>query len=419
MFNIVKNKNACILMNNIVELKMMLREDFALRGRTVGNDDLGVGLKKKEELKNCIDEINVKRALVSSVLFSVATPFVILMIHLFKLFDLHMWITLLISMFVELFQIANVLILYFLLKNKEVDKYKIVYIIYYGVTIAAFIAAAAMDMDNSGSEIIYIVTCVYFIFVPILNDKIRIPFIAGQTILMIFFILLLDLRLRSLFDIAIVQLGTTFLSKYQYNLTERIEKISENLRRKTLYSEQDALTGLTNRRGLKNKAELIWPYCQRRKVPVGIIALDIDFFKKYNDKFGHLEGDKCLKVIADTIKEATQRSSDIVTRTGGEEFLVFVQDITPKEILSLALNIRAKIEEQSIVHAYCGISKYVTVSMGISTTIPKFDYEFNDLYDEADRALYQAKKNGRNCIVFDGNLYGRMKDGMSQIIGME
>jgi len=170
---------------------------------------------------------------------------------------------------------------------------------------------------------------------------------------------------------------------------------------------------------LKKKAELIWSYCQRRKVPVGIIALDIDFFKKYNDKFGHLEGDKCLKVIANTLKESAKRSSDIVTRTGGEEFLVFVQDITPKEILTLALNIRKNIEEQTIIHAYCGISKYVTVSMGISTTIPKFNYEFNDLYDEADRALYQAKKNGRNCIVFDGNLYGRMKDGMSQVIGME
>jgi len=388
-------------------------------GGAMWGKNMGVNLHKVEELNNCIDEINAKRALISSVFFSVSIPLMILMIYLLKAFDLVMRITLLISVLVELFQILYALILYLLLKNKQVDKYKTAFVVYYGISIAAMMCVAAMDMKCNGSEVLYVVTCVYFIFVPILNEKIRISFIAGQTLLMVSFILVLDLRSRFLFDIAMVQMGTIFISKYQYNLTERIEKTSENLKRKTLYSEQDALTGLTNRRGLKKKAELIWSYCQRRKVPVGIIALDIDFFKKYNDKFGHLEGDKCLRVIADTIKESARRSSDIVTRTGGEEFLVFVQDNTPKEILSLALKIRANIENQCIIHAYCGISKYVTVSMGISTTIPKFNYEFNDLYDEADRALYQAKKNGRNCIVFDGNLYGRMKDGMSQIIGME
>jgi len=386
----------------------------ALWGKT-----MGVNSYKKEELKNCIDDINVKRALISSVLFSVAIPFIILLVYLFQVFNSFKWITLFIGVLAELYQVAGALIFYLLLKNKQVDKYKAAYVLYYGITIVAMIGTAAMDMGYHGSEVLYVATCIYFIFVPIFNEKVRNFFIACQTIIMVSFILILKLRLRFLFDIALVQLGTVFISKYQYNLMEKIENTSKNLKMKTLYSEQDALTGLTNRRGLKNKVELIWSYCQRRKVPVGIIALDIDFFKKYNDKFGHLEGDKCIRVIADTLKESVRRSSDIITRTGGEEFLVFVQDITPKEILSLALKIRTNIEEQSIIHAYCGISKYVTVSMGIYTTIPKFNYKFNDLYDEADRALYQAKKNGRNCIVFDGNLYGRMKDGMSQIIGME
>jgi len=380
---------------------------------------MGVSSHKEEAFNNGIDEINVTRALISSVLFSVAIPFIVLMSHLFKVFELFAWVTLLTSVLAELFQMACVLMLYLLLKNKQMDRYKTAYVIYYGTTIAAIMCAASMDMNYHGSEVLYIAACAYFIFVPIFDEKIRTFFIVGQTILMVSLILVLNLKLRYLFDITIVQLGTVFVSKYQYNLTKRIEETSKNLKRKTLYSEQDALTGLTNRRGLKKKAELIWSYCQRKKVPVGIIALDIDFFKKYNDKFGHLEGDKCLKIIADTLKESAKRSTDIVTRTGGEEFLVFVQDITPKEILSLALRIRTNIEKQSIIHAYCGISKYVTVSMGISTTIPKFNYEFNDLYDEADRALYQAKKNGRNCVVFDGNLYGRIKDGMPQIIGME
>ena len=152
---------------------------------------MGDNSYKKEELNNCIDDINVKRALVSSVLFSVAIPFLILVCYFFRVFELFRGITVLIGVLVELFQIAGALIFYLLLKNKQVDRYKAAYVLYYGVTIVAMIGTAVMDMGYHGSEVLYVATCIYFIFVPIFNEKIRNFFIACQTIIMVSFILVL------------------------------------------------------------------------------------------------------------------------------------------------------------------------------------------------------------------------------------
>lgn len=208
------------------------------------------------------------------------------------------------------------------------------------------------------------------------------------------------------------------LSGYHYGMVVKVGIINQRLRKKTIYSEQDALTGLTNRRGLKKRIESEWHYFQSKKVPIAMIELDIDYFKKYNDKFGHPQGDVCLKTISETIKKVTTDKEAVVTRTGGEEFLIFLKNVEPRDIVHIALDIRTAIADKKIPHAYCAISKYVTVSMGIATIIPKNGYEFNDLYEEADKALYLAKENGRNCIVFDGNIYGRMKNGVAQVIEM-
>lgn len=382
---------------------------------------MGVKLRRKEEVRNYLDEINVRRALISSISLCIIVPFILIIFYCFQVYVLHhnMKFFLITGILAELLQLISILIFYIIIKNKVVNKYKISYLCYYGITVATMVCFAYIDLEHNNSEALYIASCIYLIFVPIFSEKLKNIFILGQTILVISCMLLFQMNNRNLFDIIVIQFGTVFISKYQYNLTMKIERTSKNLKMKTLYSEQDALTGLANRRGLERKAMAVWPFCIRKKIPVGIIALDIDYFKKYNDKFGHLQGDQCLKNIAEAIKNAAQRSSDIVTRTGGEEFLVFVQDITPKDIVALALKVRKSIESQEITHAYCGISKYVTVSMGIATTIPKPNYHFNDLYNEADKALYMAKRNGRNCIVFNGNLYGRMKNGLAQIINID
>ena len=151
---------------------------------------------------------------------------------------------------------------------------------------------------------------------------------------------------------------------------------------------------------------------------MGVLAIDIDFFKKYNDSYGHPMGDKCLRMVADVLKESAQRSTDIVTRTGGEEFLIFVQDADDKDMVSLALKIRKNLEKKAIPQSYCAVSKNVTISIGAVSFVPGYDKSFKDLYEEADKALYTAKENGRNCIVCNGNLYGRIRNGMAQVVSM-
>lgn len=194
------------------------------------------------------------------------------------------------------------------------------------------------------------------------------------------------------------------------------EQTRIRLRAKSISADMDPLTGLANRRGLDRKAAVLWPYCARTQTNVGLIEIDIDFFKKYNDKFGHPAGDKCLKEVAHAIKNTAKRSVDITARTGGEEFIIFVQNMTETELVEFAMKVRKSVADLKIAHAYAGVSEYVTVSMGIAYGIPGEDYAFDDMYEEADRALYKAKNSGRNCIVCGNRVYGRMRGGAGAVI---
>ena len=194
------------------------------------------------------------------------------------------------------------------------------------------------------------------------------------------------------------------------------EQTRIRLRAKSISADMDPLTGLANRRGLDRKAAVLWPYCARTQTNVGLIEIDIDFFKKYNDRFGHPAGDKCLKEVAHAIKNAAKRNVDITARTGGEEFIIFVQNMTEAELVEFAMKVRKSVADLKIAHAYAGVSEYVTVSMGIAYGVPGEDYAFDDMYEEADRALYKAKNSGRNCIVCGNRVYGRMRGGVGAVI---
>lgn len=380
---------------------------------------MSADMQERVEFQYHLDLINTKRAGVSAVVLSLFLPCILMVISLFHINIPFKTIVLISGILIEIIQVLFVYVLFGIIKNREAEKFRAVCYIYYALTMMILMIVSGFFMTTKNSEIFYMGTCIYFICVPVFSRKERLVFISGQTLVMLSAIVIYRVAWNQLLDMVIIQAGTIFMAGYQHNLTMRCEKITQNLKKKTICSEQDDLTGLANRRGLEKKAEPIWSICQRKKIPVAMIALDIDYFKKYNDKFGHPQGDRCIKIIASTLKETARRNSDIITRTGGEEFLIFLQDISPKDVLSLALKIRKNIDEKAIPHAYCALSKNVTVSMGIATIIPKYDYQFNDLYEAADRELYLAKQNGRNCIVFDGNLYGRFRNGMAQVVDMK
>ncbi|HBW36845.1 MAG TPA: hypothetical protein DEF89_16695 [Desulfosporosinus sp.] len=161
----------------------------------------------------------------------------------------------------------------------------------------------------------------------------------------------------------------------------------------------DSLTGIYNRRYFDENIEKEWKKCLRENESLSLIMLDIDFFKNYNDFYGHQEGDNCLKKIAQEIRLSLLRPSDIVVRYGGEEFVVILPNTNKNGALRVAERIRKNISNLAIKHEASTVSKVVTLSQGIAemNTINDIVYE---CLKNADKSLFSAKNNGRDRIEF-------------------
>lgn len=164
-----------------------------------------------------------------------------------------------------------------------------------------------------------------------------------------------------------------------------------------ILSNTDALTAIANRRGFDHVLEQEWNRAQRAGSPLGLIFLDVDHFKHYNDYYGHLAGDSCLKALATALLQAERRTGRVVARYGGEEFIVLLPQTTKQEALATAQHIQQNIWALALPHAEIepGI---VTVSLGVASLIPTRHTTSEALVRLADSAMYHAKKLGRNRV---------------------
>lgn len=160
----------------------------------------------------------------------------------------------------------------------------------------------------------------------------------------------------------------------------------------------DGLTGVGNRRKLDDFLAFNWGRVCRSGNPVCVMMLDIDYFKDYNDTYGHIAGDECLKKVASTIDHLYRRSNELVIRYGGEEFLIMVVNCLPGEIHLQAEILRQEIENLHIEHRTSKVNNVITVSIGVVSLTPTKDAVAEELILAADQALYQAKHAGRNRI---------------------
>ena len=160
----------------------------------------------------------------------------------------------------------------------------------------------------------------------------------------------------------------------------------------------DALTDIANRRQFEQVLDLEWQRLARENQPLSLIMCDIDNFKLYNDTYGHPAGDNCLKKVARALQQSTKRAGDLVARYGGEEFVLILPNTYSFGAFKIAQDIQKRIEEMKIINTKSSVSKYVTLSLGIATKIPHFHHNPIDLIAAADRALYEAKLEGRNKI---------------------
>jgi len=168
-------------------------------------------------------------------------------------------------------------------------------------------------------------------------------------------------------------------------------------RRLEQLSTTDSLTGIANRRYIEDQLVEEWRRCSRNATPLVTVMLDVDYFKKYNDHYGHQQGDVCLKAIAKKISEFCRRPGDVCARYGGEEFLILLPGTATEVALGIAQDICQSIADMKLTHALSP-HKVATVSMGVASVIPGDDKNYESLIRHADMALYEAKGNGRNQV---------------------
>ncbi|KGE04340.1 GGDEF domain-containing protein [Pseudohaliea rubra] len=186
--------------------------------------------------------------------------------------------------------------------------------------------------------------------------------------------------------------------RLQATVDERTRELAEANRKLEQLAELDALTGLPNRRALERKLNESWQLCARLGEPLTVALIDIDFFKPYNDNYGHPEGDKCLRAVAQALAMHLRRSTDMVARYGGEEFAVVMPLTAAKAAAGFMEDLRAGVAARHLIHEHSTVADRVTVSIGLADAQPKAGTSWQSLLDAADKALYAAKDAGRNRV---------------------
>ncbi len=192
-------------------------------------------------------------------------------------------------------------------------------------------------------------------------------------------------------------------SRRYFLLLKKLRKEKEILAKKNLTLDKlvhlDDLTRIPNKRYLIENLRFYYDYHRKKKKELSLLMIDVDFFKNYNDYYGHLQGDKCLIKISENLTKHVRKSRDVLARFGGEEFVILLPETSKAHAISIAERIRCSIRDMEIPHKKSEIDKFVTVSIGVASTIPD-NKNYLEILNNADYALYKAKKKGRNRVCF-------------------
>ncbi|MGP1385801.1 MAG: EAL domain-containing protein [Thainema sp.] len=182
----------------------------------------------------------------------------------------------------------------------------------------------------------------------------------------------------------------------QSELYQRLHQANQELQR---LAASDGLTQVANRRCFDDTLNAEWQRLAKEQLPISLILGDVDCFKLYNDNHGHLAGDDVLRHVAAAIAQAVQRPIDLVARYGGEEFAVILPETDTEGAISVAAEMQRQISSLKLPHPHSQVSEFVTLSLGIATTVPDAESSPEILVAAADQGLYQAKAQGKNCAV--------------------
>ncbi|MEA5601655.1 PAS domain S-box protein [Nostoc sp. UHCC 0252] len=182
---------------------------------------------------------------------------------------------------------------------------------------------------------------------------------------------------------------------HQSVLYQQVQAANEELQR---LATLDGLTQIANRRRFDQYLQDEWYRLKREQLPLSLILFDVDFFKPYNDTYGHLAGDDCLRQLGNALKSIIKRPADVVARYGGEEFAAILPNTEIKGSIYIAQTIRQAVRDLAIPHAQSSVSDRITVSLGVVSIVPNCNISSQDLINAADKALYVAKQQGRDRV---------------------
>ncbi len=188
---------------------------------------------------------------------------------------------------------------------------------------------------------------------------------------------------------------------FMFDISERKKTEQELLKLQKdleVLSFQDGLTGVANRRMFDSIMDVEWLNARRNRQPLSLILLDIDFFKQYNDHYGHLQGDDCLRTVAQALEGVATRPRDLLARFGGEEFVLVLPETDENAAAVVAERCRRAVLKLQIPHERSPVSQILSVSLGVATVIPAHGDDVLGFIEQADRQLYQAKQAGRNRV---------------------
>ena len=203
-------------------------------------------------------------------------------------------------------------------------------------------------------------------------------------------------RLRSELEKVLTQQDAVIAARTSELERQAMQLAAANTELEKIATE-DGLTGLANRRAFDQFLDTAWRHSMRQGNPISVMLIDVDHFKSYNDTYGHPMGDRCLQQVATTLKTHARRSLDLVARYGGEEFVVVLPETAQSHAAQLAQRISLAVQKLQIP-AESGVGGVVTISIGVAGLTPRKGIDPEVLVEQADSALYQAKRQGRNRV---------------------
>ena len=196
---------------------------------------------------------------------------------------------------------------------------------------------------------------------------------------------------------------------YTFEMETRTHFLEQRMLQET--AARDGLTGLYNRRRFDEHLGTAWLMAQREGATLALLLIDIDFFKRFNDRHGHQAGDECLKAVAAALARAAHRPLDLTARYGGEEFALILYDPTRQYVQDIAARVHANVAGLGIPHGNSDVAPAVTVSIGVAHVVPTMERSAAGFLQLADEALYEAKGLGRNQSVFSETAYSDLETG--------